>query len=234
MTSVFFSSSRLTRTSGIEPPVKPTTTRRPSSRSERRLSVKRSPPTGSSTIVHAAAGELEHLVLPALAEQQRLIGAGRFGDLPLGLARDQRDRLRAEALGDLQARGPDAAGGAVHQHGLALCQAPAQQQREVRGVIVEDQRRALGEVELGREREREELGRDGRLGKAAERAERGHTVARLPRPRPRGRCSTMPPTSLPGTNGSGGFIWYSPRVCSSSGKLHASGVHLDHAPPSPA
>ena len=27
----------------------------------------------------------------------------------------------------------------------------------------------------------------------------------------------MPATSLPGTNGSGGLIWYSPRVCSTSG-----------------
>ena len=48
-TSVLLSSSRLTLTSGIEPPVKPTTTTRPPSRSERRLSVKRSPPTGSIT-----------------------------------------------------------------------------------------------------------------------------------------------------------------------------------------
>jgi hypothetical protein len=48
-TSVFLRSSRFTRTSGIEPPVKPTTTQRPPSASERRLSVKRSPPTGSST-----------------------------------------------------------------------------------------------------------------------------------------------------------------------------------------
>ena len=39
----------MTRTSGIEPPVKPTTTARPPSPSERRLSVKRSPPTGSIT-----------------------------------------------------------------------------------------------------------------------------------------------------------------------------------------
>ena len=49
ITSVFASSSRLTLTSGIEPPVKPTTTTRPPSLSERRLSVNRSPPTGSST-----------------------------------------------------------------------------------------------------------------------------------------------------------------------------------------
>ena len=34
---------------------------------------------------------------------------------------------------------------------------------------------------------------------------------------PSGALRTMPPTSLPGTNGSGGLIWYSPRVCSTSG-----------------
>ncbi len=34
---------------------------------------------------------------------------------------------------------------------------------------------------------------------------------------PSGALITIPPTSLPGTNGSGGFIWYSPRVWSSSG-----------------
>ena len=28
---------------------------------------------------------------------------------------------------------------------------------------------------------------------------------------------TTPPTSLPGTNGSSGLSWYSPRVCSNSG-----------------
>ena len=49
ITSVLFKSRRLTFTSGIAPPVKPTTTTLPSSFSERRLSVKRSPPTGSST-----------------------------------------------------------------------------------------------------------------------------------------------------------------------------------------
>src|SRR4051794_31972562 len=34
---------------------------------------------------------------------------------------------------------------------------------------------------------------------------------------PAGALRTTPPTSLPGTNGSGGLIWYSPRVCSTSG-----------------
>ena len=34
----------------------------------------------------------------------------------------------------------------------------------------------------------------------------------------RARSTTTPPTSLPGTKGRSGLIWYSPRVCSSSGK----------------
>ena len=48
----------------------------------------------------------------------------------------------------------------MHEHGLALGEAPAQDEREVSGVIVEDQPRALREVELRRERIREEAGRD--------------------------------------------------------------------------
>ncbi len=34
---------------------------------------------------------------------------------------------------------------------------------------------------------------------------------------PSGALRTIPATSLPGTNGTGGFSWYSPRVCSTSG-----------------
>ena len=34
---------------------------------------------------------------------------------------------------------------------------------------------------------------------------------------PSGALRTMPATSLPGTNGSVGLTWYSPRVCSTSG-----------------
>src|SRR4051812_35060258 len=37
------------------------------------------------------------------------------------------------------------------------------------------------------------------------------------RPQPGGALRTVPPTSLPGTNGRSGLIWYSPRVCSTSG-----------------
>ncbi len=32
-----------------------------------------------------------------------------------------------------------------------------------------------------------------------------------------GALRTIPPTSLPGTNGRSGLNWYSPRVCSTSG-----------------
>ena len=39
------------------------------------------------------------------------------------------------------------------------------------------------------------------------------------KPEPSGADRTLPATSTPGTNGSGGFIWYSPRVSSRSGKL---------------
>ena len=44
-------------------------------------------------------------------------------------------------------------------------------------MVVEDQPRALGEVELVGQREGEELGRDGDLGEAAEHAARGDAVA---------------------------------------------------------
>ena len=47
---MLFSSSRLTFTVGISPPVKPMTSRRPPGASERSESVNRSPPTGSTTM----------------------------------------------------------------------------------------------------------------------------------------------------------------------------------------
>ena len=45
---------------------------------------------------------------------------------------------------------------------------------------------------------------------------------------PSGALRTVPATSLPGTNGSGGLIWYSPRVWSTSGNETPGGVHVDH------
>ena len=38
------------------------------------------------------------------------------------------------------------------------------------------------------------------------------------KPEPSGADTTSPATSEPGTNGSSGLSWYSPRVCSTSGK----------------
>src|SRR4029079_10622945 len=93
-TSRLLRRSRFTRTSGIEPPVKPTTTARPFSARERRLSVKRSPTTGPlcpaqgaepvleaiaahgvDHAVHPAAGQLLRLVLPCAVRAHHLVGA---------------------------------------------------------------------------------------------------------------------------------------------------------------
>ena len=120
ITSVFLSSSRLTLTSGIEPPVKPTTTRRPPSRSERRLSVKRSPPTGSSTRSTPPPESSLASSFHGAVGAHDLVGAGVARDALLLVGGDDRDRPRAEALGDLERGGADAAGGAVHEHRLAL------------------------------------------------------------------------------------------------------------------
>ena len=38
------------------------------------------------------------------------------------------------------------------------------------------------------------------------------------RPEPSGALRTTPAMSVPGTNGRSGLYWYSPRVCSTSGK----------------
>src|SRR4051794_5503812 len=46
----------------------------------------------------------------------------------------------------------------------------------------------------------------------------GNAATRSPAARPSASSRTIPATSLPGTNGSSGLIWYIPRVCSTSGK----------------
>ena len=79
---------------------------------------------------------------------------------------------------DLQRRRAHPAGRTVHEHRLALLQAPAQSQREVGGVVVEDQRRALREVQATQWKG-EKVRRDGRLRKASQRAEGRHTVTLL-------------------------------------------------------
>ena len=84
-------------------------------------------------------------------------------------------------------------------------------------MVVEDQAGALRVVELLGQREGEEVGRHRDLGERAEHA--GAPPRGRPRrgPSPPGALRTVPATSLPGTNGSGGLIWYSPRVWSTSG-----------------
>ena len=129
--------------------------------------------------VDAAAGGLLGLVLPRAVGAQHLVGAGLARHALLLVAGDDREHAAAEALGDLDRGGPDAAGGAVHEHGLALLEAAAQHEREVGRVVVEDQPGALGEVQRVGQREGQEVGRDGDLGEAAEHAERRHPVAGL-------------------------------------------------------
>ncbi len=115
----------------------------------------------------------------------------------------------------------------MHEHRLARCQTPAQQQREVRGVVVEDQRRALREVELRREREREELRCDGRLGEAAERAERSHALAGLDRRALRG--AEHHASDLAARNErQRRFHLVLPARLQQLREGHASRVHLDH------
>ena len=128
--------------------------------------------------VDAAAGELLRLVLPGAVGAHDVVGAGLVRDARLRLGRDDGDRPRAEPARDLQRGGADAAGGAVHEHPLALGDPPARLQREVRGVVVEDEAGALGEVERVRQLEGEEGRRDGHLRERAERGEGGDAVAR--------------------------------------------------------
>ena len=222
---MLFSSRRLTFTSGIEPPVKPTTTSRPSGFSERRLSVKRSPPTGSTT--RSAPPSSFDGVLEAVGAHAPRPRPPRARPLLL-VGGDDRDRARAEALGHLQRRRADAARGAVHEHGLARRQPPAVDQREVRRVVVEDQPGALREVELRPASLKVKCARRERdLGEPAEHAGTP-PPGRPPRSRVRRALARRPPPRCPGTNGSSGLSWYAPRVCSTSGKETPGGAHVDH------
>ena len=198
--------------------MKPTTTTRPPSASERSESVKRSPPTGSMTRSTPPPESSFASSLHSPSERTTSSAPASRATRFLLVGGDHGDHARAEPLRDLDRGGPDAAGGAVDEDGLALLEPAAGHQREPGRVVVEDQRRALAHVEGVGQREREEVGRDGDLGEAAEHRERGDPLARRSRPEPSGAERTVPATSLPGTNGRSGLNWYSPRVCSTSGK----------------
>ncbi len=177
MTSVLRSSSRLTLTSGMEPPVKPTTTTRPSSASDAQRVGEAVAADRVEHQVDPAARELLRLLAPVGVGADDLVGARVARDLLLLVRGDDGDHLRgAEALGDLDGGGADPAGRAVHEHLVALGDPPADAQREVGRVVVEDQARALGDVELVGEREGHVRGRDGLLGEAAQVAAGGHAV----------------------------------------------------------
>ena len=105
------------RTSGIEPPVKPTTTDAPAV-GQRAQAVGEA--VAADRVEHdvdaRAAGQLLGLVLPGAVGAHDLVGAGLARHALLLVARDDGDRARADALGDLDRRGADAAGRAVDEH----------------------------------------------------------------------------------------------------------------------
>ncbi len=131
--------------------------------------------------VDAPIGDRLGLVLPGTIRAHHVVGAGLFGHALLLIARDHRDRARAEPLRDLQRGCAHASCGAVHEHRLPLLQAPAHRQRKVGRVVVEDQPRSLREVERGGEGEGEELRRHHPLREGAQPAEGRHAVALLHR-----------------------------------------------------
>jgi hypothetical protein len=114
--------------------------------------------------------------------------------------------VRAPALGDLEGGGADAAGRAVHEHGLAGLQPSPQLQGEQGGVVVEEQRGALGEVERLGQREGQRGRRHRPLGEPAEQGEGGDAIPDRHVGARRGR-EDHPRHFRPGTNGRSGLYW---------------------------
>ena len=93
-------------------------------------------------------------------------------------------------------------------------------------MVVEDQARALGEVEAA-QGEGEEVRRNGRLRKATEGAEGGHRLARL-QPRAVGRALHGPRDLAAGDEGKRRLdLVQAPRL-QHLGKGDAGGMHVDH------
>ena len=97
--------------------------------------------------VHAApAGEVGDRVLEPV-EQHHVVRAEGPHQIGLCLRRDDGDHLRAEASCHLDRRRTDTAGGAVHQHRLALAEVASFEQCEVGGQVVQREGGALLEAE---------------------------------------------------------------------------------------
>ena len=162
----------------------------------------------------ATAGQLLDRV-PEAVEQHRLVGARGARDRRLLLGAHDGDGARAVPLRDLDGRRTDAAGGAVHQDGLALAEVAALGQREVRGQVVHRQRGALVEGEAVGQRERRVGGAGDQVGGVAV---AGHARDPLAgRRTPSGPETTTPAKSTPRVNGGSGLSWYSPLLSSRSG-----------------
>ena len=179
--------------------------------------MKRSPPDRVEHDVDAAAGDLLGLVLPRSVRAHDVVGAGFRATCSFS-SLETTAIVRAPSPFATWSEAVPTPPAAPWTSTVSPGGEPAPQlQREVRRVVVEDERRALGEVELVGELEGHVLGRHDDLGEPSEHAEGGHPVARPPTAAPSGAERTVPPTSLPGTNGRSGLNWYSPRVCSTSG-----------------
>ena len=124
----------------------------------------------------AAVGQRGDRVLEAV-EEYDVVGAGRARDLALLVGADHGDGAGAEAAGDLDRRGADTAGRAVHQHRLARPQPAALGEREVGGQVVHRDRRARVERHGVGQPEREHRGDGHQLRGTAVGQHAGHPVA---------------------------------------------------------
>ena len=199
--STLLSSSRLTLTVGISPPVKPTTSSRPPGASDRSESVK---PVAADRVdddVHAATvGQLLDRVLEPVG-QHHVGGARRLGDRDLVLGADHRDRAARPE------RRREPAASTVPIPPAAPCtstvspsrQPAARAQREVHRQIVEQQAGASLERHRVRQLEHPIPVAAQRLRPSRRTASSGRRPGRPPRrAHPAGALRTTPAISAPG------------------------------------
>ncbi len=122
------------------------------------------------------AYRLDEILFPVIDGAR---GAELFGGARLVAAPHRHDHLGAERGGDLDRRGADAAGAAMHQQPLAGLQGGAFEHVVPDGEDRLRQRRRLGESEALRHRQGGGLGRHGELGIAAAIDQRTDEIAVL-------------------------------------------------------